>query len=61
MRKVLLIDDEANNGWKEVIEKVLFSSESVDVAEDISSAKEKLNNTQYDLIILDLRFGVSSN
>ena len=57
MTKVLLIDDEANNGWKEVIEKALFSGESIDVAEDISSAKEKLNNTQYDLIILDLRFG----
>jgi CheY-like chemotaxis protein len=57
MKKVLLIDDEANNGWKEVIEEVLFSGEYIDVAEDIASAKEQLNSTKYDLIILDLRFG----
>src|SRR5688572_30123910 len=55
--KILLIDDEAENGWKEVIEKVLFRSESIDFALNIESAKEKLSASFYDLVILDLRFG----
>jgi CheY-like chemotaxis protein len=55
--KILLIDDEAENGWKEVIEKVLFNGESIEIAIDVDSAKEQLNHTKYQMIILDLRFG----
>jgi CheY-like chemotaxis protein len=57
MHKVLLIDDEAENGWKEIIEKVLFNNESIDIALDVSEASDRLENTKYDIIFLDLRFG----
>jgi len=54
---ILLIDDEAENGWKQIIEKVLFNGELIHIAIDNDSAKEKLEQTVYDLIFLDLRFG----
>ena len=52
---VLLIDDEASRGWKEILEKVLFNGEPISVAFDESSAKILLHKTEYDLIILDLQ------
>ena len=59
--RILLIDDEAANGWKEVLEKILFNNEEINVALDISSAKIKLEESKYNLIILDLRFGESDH
>ena len=35
---VLLIDDEATFGWKEVIEKVFFNGNSIDIADNKSDA-----------------------
>lgn len=55
--KVILIDDEANNGWREIVEKVLFNNAPIEVALNAEEAKEKLNQSSYDLILLDLRFG----
>ena len=55
--RILLIDDEASNGWKEVIEKVFFNGENIDFAEDKLTSKEKLKTNKYELIILDIRFG----
>lgn len=57
MQNVLLIDDEANNGWKEIIEKVLFNNEPIALATDLTQASELLATNKYDLIFLDLRFG----
>ena len=54
---ILLIDDEAENGWKQIVEKVLFNGELIHIAIDNYSAKVKLEQTVYDLIFLDLRFG----
>jgi CheY-like chemotaxis protein len=55
--KVLLIDDEAKQGWYEVINKVLFPDTTIDCAIDIPVATQLLLNNQYDIILLDLRFG----
>jgi CheY-like chemotaxis protein len=54
---VLLIDDEATFGWKEVIEKVFFYGTSIDKADNKSDAIDAINNKKYDLIFLDIRFG----
>lgn len=54
---VILIDDEAGNGWKEVLEKVLFVGTNIDFALNDHSAKTQLLSKEYDLILLDLRFG----
>ena len=53
--KVLLIDDQAQKGWKQILENTLFENNSIDFSEDIHSAKTKLENNIYDLIFLDLR------
>ena len=53
--KILLIDDQAQKGWKQILEKVLFENNPIDFAEDYNSAKDKLENNLYDLIFLDLR------
>ena len=55
--KILLIDDEANLGWKEVLEKVLLKSTPIDTAISYEEAEDKLDNEIFDLIFLDLRFG----
>jgi len=57
MNKVLLIDDEANNGWKEILEKVLFGDNPIEFALNVPEATELLNKFKYDIIFLDLRFG----
>jgi CheY-like chemotaxis protein len=57
MTNILLIDDEAQQGWKEVLEVTVFKELSLDVAETEEEAKLKLKAGKYDLILLDLRFG----
>lgn len=54
--KVLLIDDEALLGWKEVLEKVLFPS-GIESCVTKEEAVKALSEEVYDLIFLDLRFG----
>jgi CheY-like chemotaxis protein len=54
---ILLIDDEANKGWKEILEKIFFKEQIIDVALNHQEAKELLEKKSYDLIFLDLRFG----
>lgn len=54
--KILLLDDNALTGWKEIIEKVFFHGQEIDFAVDFGSAIEKLRS-KYELIFLDLRFG----
>lgn len=54
---VLLIDDEATFGWKEVIEKVFFNGNSIDIADNKSDAIDAIKNKKFDLIFLDIRFG----
>lgn len=53
--KILLIDDQAQKGWKQILEKVLFENNPIDFAEDYNLARNKLENNFYDLIFLDLR------
>jgi CheY-like chemotaxis protein len=52
---VLLIDDQAQKGWKQILEISLFENNSIDFSESFATAKEKLENKIYDLIFLDLR------
>lgn len=53
--KILLIDDQAQKGWKQILEIVLFENNPIDFAEDYNLARNKLENNFYDLIFLDLR------
>jgi CheY-like chemotaxis protein len=55
--KILLIDDEANNGWKEIIEKVFFENLNISATDDLIQAKKLVAENKYDMIFLDLRFG----
>jgi len=57
MPKILLIDDEANHGWKEILEKVFFDGQEITAATTKNEAIECLNQDLYELIFLDLRFG----
>lgn len=68
LKRVLLIDDEADKGWTKAVEKLfpeaLFNpeedviSERVHSYEDLSlDAKSKIRSGEYDLILLDLRLG----
>lgn len=53
--KILLIDDKANKGWSQLLEKVFpIKGMSFEIAMDINSALEKIKN-KYDLIFIDLR------
>jgi len=53
--KILLIDDKANKGWSQLLEKVFpIKGMSFEIAIDINSALEKIKN-KYDLIFIDLR------
>jgi CheY-like chemotaxis protein len=54
---VLLIDDEAAFGWKEVVEKVFFNETSIDIATNKYDAVDAIKNKKFDLILLDIRFG----
>lgn len=53
--KILLIDDQALKGWKQILEVVLFKNTSIEFAENFDVAKDKLEKNIYDLIFLDLR------
>jgi CheY-like chemotaxis protein len=53
---ILLIDDNALTGWKEILEKVFFHDREIDYAIDKTTAIDRLTK-KYDLIFLDLRFG----
>ena len=59
MKKVLYIDDEADKGWGSVLQNIFedkFNVNKFEVVKQLSEAKEFLNE-EYDLILLDLRFG----
>lgn len=53
--KILLIDDLADKGWKQVLEETVTKN-PIDIAENIEKAKEKIKE-KYDLIFLDMRLG----
>lgn len=56
-KKVLLIDDLALKGWKQVLEKVLtLGLIPIEIATNIKDAQERLKE-KYDLIFLDMRLG----
>lgn len=63
-KKILLIDDEAITGqWDNVLKNMLFNHDSFDIiAEQVPNyeslsldARQKIENNDYDLILLDLR------
>ena len=54
---ILLVDDEAHKGWKEILEKLFFRDQEIEVALDFFQAREILKSKYFDLIFLDLRFG----
>lgn len=51
--KILLIDDLADKGWKQVLEKAVTQT-PIEIATNTEEAKEKLIE-KYDLIFLDMR------
>lgn len=53
--KILLIDDLALRGWKQVLEKAVTQT-PIEIAENIKDSKERLKE-KYDLIFLDMRLG----
>ena len=56
-KRVLLIDDLALKGWKQVLEKVLtLGLIPIEIATNIKDAQERLKK-KYDLIFLDMRLG----
>ncbi len=57
MKNILLVDDEAQNGWSDVLKVTVFKDQKLDYAETKEDAREKLTLQKYDLILLDLRFG----
>jgi len=61
-KKVLLIDDEADKGWSDVLSKLLVGATFDTINERVKdynplsdSNKDKIENGDYDLIFLDLR------
>lgn len=58
MINVLLIDDLADQGWKEILHTILDSkSTHLQVETTVSDAIKTLSSNTFDLIFLDLRFG----
>lgn len=61
VKKILLIDDEADKGWKYVLSKMLnvnidvISEKVVDYESFSEESKKKISHIDYDLIFLDLR------
>lgn len=55
--KILLIDDEADRGWGDILKHLFFENDQVDLAPTISKAENLLEENNYNLIFLDLRFG----
>lgn len=59
--KILLIDDKANYGWKQLIAKVFpVQGISIDAALDYDSALSNLKN-KYDIIFLDVRLNAKDH
>ena len=66
-KKILLIDDEADKGWSEVLHKLLLNADFKTIQEQVSDyeslsadAKKEIESGKYDLFFLDLRMnGVS--
>ena len=61
-KKILLIDDEADKGWYDVLCKMLLGSIIVPIKEQVpdynsfsDNAKSEIESGKYDLIFLDLR------
>ena len=61
-KKILLIDDEADKGWDDVLRKILPNSEFKTIQEQVpdyeslsDDAKKTIESGKYDLIFLDLR------
>lgn len=61
-KKILLIDDEADKGWDDVLRKMLPNSEFKTIQEQVpdyesfsDGAKKTIESGKYDLIFLDLR------
>jgi len=62
-KKILLIDDEAQKGWKYVLEKYFSQAKAFDTIDETVScfedfsldSKKKITEGNYDLIFLDLR------
>ena len=61
-KKILLIDDEADKGWDDVLRKMLANSEFKTIQEQVpdyehlsNDAKREIESGKYDLIFLDLR------
>lgn len=61
-KKILLIDDEADKGWDDVLRKMLPNSEFKTIQEQVpdydnlsDDAKKTIESGKYDLIFLDLR------
>lgn len=59
--KILLIDDKANYGWKQLITKMFpFQGISIDTALDYDSALNQIEN-KYDIIFLDVRLSAEDH
>jgi CheY-like chemotaxis protein len=56
MSRILLIDDEANQGWKEILQRIFFRGQNIDAATTKEEAVIHLAQNSYDLIFLDLRY-----
>ena len=61
-KKILLIDDEADKGWKDVLSELLKGAEVKSIQEQVpdyeslsQEAKSEIESGNYDLIFLDLR------
>lgn len=59
--KILLIDDLALKGWKQILEIALFENTNIDYSESFNLAKKQLEANFYDLIFLDLRLDESDH
>lgn len=60
LKKILLIDDNANKGWKFALEKI-FTSATIDVKINYNEASLISDFSDYDLIFLDLRLPANSS
>ena len=55
--QIILIDDEACNGWKEILEIVLFNKNEIDVSETVLQGQQLISQNKYfDVIITCVLF-----
>lgn len=58
-KKILLIDDEADKGWEDVLklifERAIITTQKVNTLGELTAEKANFENGVYDLILLDLR------